>query len=217
MTYSLGRLHAPDARDSAYPMRAVLAAPTARLTRYWNDTGWFGFQGPYPYCVGYAWSHWLADGPRTDRAMAEGGTQYAVDLYQAAQFVDEWPGVDYDGTSVRAGAKVLKARSRIVSYHWAQTVEDVVQAVLDMGPVVVGTAWTAGMFEPVNDVIRDTGPVVGGHAYLLNGVTLKKGLFRVKNSWGRSWAGDGRAWLEIETFERLLAEDGEACLAIEAT
>jgi hypothetical protein len=89
-------------------------------------------------------------------------------------------------------------------------------AVLEIGPVVVGTVWTEDMFYPDRDgVIRPTGDSIGGHAYLLNGYDTQSGLFRIKNSWGHSWGIDGHAFLHINDLALLLDADGEACLALE--
>jgi len=218
MTYSLGRIHAPDARDTNYSVKALLlaapAAPITKLYKYWWDNGWWGDQQDTPQCVAYAWTHWLEDGPIQQTSTPPPVIQPEV-LYHAAQLVDEWPGTNYDGTSVRAGAKVLQTKGFIKNYHWATNVEEAVNALLALGPVVVGTNWYSGMFEPIHDVIYPTGQIAGGHAYVLNGVNLKRGLVRVKNSWGKSWAGDGRVWMEIETLEKLINEDGEVCLATE--
>jgi C1A family cysteine protease len=151
----------------------------------------------------------------------QGGASPVLDpghVYREAQKVDEWPGEDYSGTSVRAGAKVLQALGFIASYHWAYDVETVVQAVLERGPVVVGTSWYRDMFLPdASGLVTPSGPLVGGHAYVLNGTNRKTGLFRAKNSWGRSWGKGGAFWLSYETLERLLHESGEACIALEVS
>ena len=211
--FTLGRIHAPDERDSKYTIKQLLKPSSLRLYRYWNDNGWWGDQGNTPQCVAFAWTHWVEDGPVTHPGKAP--IVVPSELYTAAQRIDEWPGENYDGTSVRAGAKVLQSLGRISAYHWAWDATTLVDAVLNLGPVVVGTNWYSGMFYPVNDVIHATGVIAGGHAYVINGVNLKKGLVRVKNSWGREWGGDGRVWMEIETLEKLIGEDGEACLATE--
>mgnify|MGYP006891290300 CR=1 FL=1 len=74
-------------------------------------------------------------------------------LYNEAQKIDQWPGEDYDGTSVRAGAAVLKSKGYISGYNWAWDVETVVNALLTLGPVVVGTWWTYDMFFPNEKVL----------------------------------------------------------------
>jgi len=164
--------------------------------------------------------HWLEDGPITQPG--PGPIIVPQALYDDAQANDEWPGPPppYDGTSVRAGAKVLQRRGLIDSYHWADTsnpLPDLVDCLLYRGPVVVGTEWLEDMFEPGEDGFLDvSGALAGGHAYKLDGVNTKRAFFRIKNSWGRSWGNHGFAFMSFEDMERLVKNDGEACLAKEA-
>ena len=213
---SFGRRYVEDPRDSNFPMSAVL--PTTmpdRMTRYWNDTQWFGDQGPYPHCVAYAWMHWLEDGPVTHKHDKE-PLYNPVNVYKAAQKIDEWEGENYAGTSVRAGAKVLRSLGIIESFRWAESVNDIILAILTTGPVVVGTTWYDNMSKPDQDYIMSpSGDRRGGHAYVLNGVNRKKKLFRMKNSWGRDWAKKGRAYISFFDMAQLLQDHGEACLAVE--
>ena len=210
--YQLGRLPAPDPRDEAFRLSALLpAVPTRTRRYYWSD--WFGDQGQTSACVGYAWAHWLVSGPVTQ--VTQNWDDYAYATYLDAQLVDEWPGEDYDGTSVRAGAKALQEAGFITEYRWAWTADVVVRAVLDVGPVVVGTVWTEGMFIPVDGRIVPDGPTVGGHAYLIDGANAERGTVRIKNSWGRDWSINGRATMSIPHLSHLLDQDGEAALASE--
>ncbi len=215
--HGLGRLPAPDARDEQFQMRRLLAAqPALPERRYWWASGWTGNQGPHPHCVGYAWTHWLRGGPNTQRGLVPDPDG----VYRRAQQVDEWDGENYAGTSVRAGAKVLQSDGHVTSYWWAENAEDVAAAVLGVGPVVVGTIWTAAMTNPRPEDgwrARPEGEVEGGHAYLLDGYNTRTGLFRLKNSWSTAWADRGFARLHRDDLAALLAEDGEACLAVEAT
>lgn len=217
--HGLGRLPAPDDRDNGYPVaRLLAAAPVLPAYRYWHPGAWSGDQGRTSMCVAYSWTHWLKAGPDTQRAHVPD----PAPLYAEAQRVDEWPGEEpaYQGTSVRAGAKVLQARGYVGSYWWATTADEVAAAVLGVGPVVVGTDWHAGMNRPVRGDgwrMHATGPVLGGHAYLLDGYSTKTRLFRCKNSWGRGYGNRGFAWLPADTLDLLLARHGEACLAVETT
>jgi C1A family cysteine protease len=141
----------------------------------------------------------------------------ASSLYEAAQQVDEWPGSDYDGTSVRAGAKVLRDLGFVSEFRWATTVEEVALALVSVGPVVLGTRWDESMFEPDDSgFVHPDGKGVGGHAYLAIGVNRALGQVRCLNSWGPGWGAAGRFWLSYPDLDELLADQGEACLAIEA-
>jgi len=215
MEYGLGRLEAPDVRDSDYPMAAVVPATSARLYRYWNDNQWWGDQGSRPWCVAYAWLHWAEDGPVTHKEVAP-PLYTPASVYNTAQRIDEWPGENYDGTSVRAGAKVLQQNGIISGYYWAQNVTQIATAILEKGPVVVGTKWYQGMSRPsTGNILHPVGDLLGGHAYVLNGVSMAKKMFRMKNSWGRDWGRKGRAWLPFDAMSLLLNDGGEACLAAE--
>ena len=213
--FGLGRLPAEDERDRLFPVTTLLPeeAP-ARTYRYWYANAYWGNQGNKPHCVEYSWHHYMADGPVTRTG------PYPLwqlgSVYYAAQRVDEWPGENYDGTSVRAGAKVLQSLGRIREYRWAFNLADIVNTVLLMGPVVLGTNWYESMFYPdASGLIKVGGDIAGGHAYTLNGVNTKTKLFRIKNSWGRGWANEGHAWIRFADVERLLHEQGEAAIAIE--
>lgn len=216
--HGLGRLPAPDAQDDKYPMRAAIAPllTVTRTYRYHHNNAWWGNQGQFPECVGYAWAHWLEDGPVGHRGIAP--IVQPKQIYNEAQKVDEWDGEGYAGTSVRAGAKVLQGLGFIAEYRWATNLQDIIDAVKYIGPIVVGTNWYSNMFDiPANNVIDVSGNLSGGHAWVLNGVSDRRGWFRAKNSWGREWGKKGSFYIKMEDVERLFNEDGEACIGIEQT
>ncbi len=217
MSHGLGRRIAPDPRDASYAMAAVLPQRSARPYRYWWTGGAWLDQGAYSTCVGHAWAHWTEDGPVTHP-----GTIDPVAIYREAAQVDEWPENDagdlHFGTSVRAGAQVLQARGLISEYRWGWNVDDVVTAVLEVGPVVMGTWRTDAMMQPdAEGIVYYTGRPLGGHAYLINGVDTRRGLARAKNSWGRGWGRNGAFSIPLEDLDRLIREDGEAVLALEVS
>lgn len=213
----LGRVEKRDERDLNYLIsdKLPITQSTPKITsKYWQDDLWWGNQGSTPQCVGYAWAHWIDDGPVT-----HGGPYPSINpsvIYTEAQKLDEWVGENYDGTSVRGGAKYLKAAGKIRSYLWAFNVTTLVNTVLSIGPVVVGTNWYTGMFYPDrNGLIRVSGRLAGGHAYQINGVDTITQRFRIKNSWGQSWGQQGHAFISFTDMARLIKEGGEICLAVE--
>lgn len=208
----LGRLIAPDQRDARYLMRAVLPTDWPGPDHRYYRTGPVLDQGSTSSCVGHAWRQWLSSAP----LMTKSGPD-AFAIYHEAQRVDEWAGENYDGTSVRAGAKVLVSRGHISEYRWAYDALDIAVWLLSgQGSVVLGTAWYSGMFTPDrHGFIRPTGRIVGGHAYLCIGYSADAGRFRIVNSWGHGWGQNGRAWIQTADLVRLLNEDGEAAAAVE--
>lgn len=141
-------------------------------------------------------------------------------VYWAAQQIDPWPGgsypganPQYEGTSVLAGAKILKKLGYIESYRWAFGLNDLVLAVGYCGPAVLGLPWYDGMFEPYScGHLHVGGQMAGGHAILCNGVDVKNQTFTLHNSWGSSWGNGGDALISWEEMDRLLHEEGEAVI-----
>lgn len=176
---------------------------------------WIGDQGSTPQCVAYAWLGFLHDSPTT-YSKPPIPLIPPKKLYQAAQAMDEWPGEDYEGSSVRGGIKALISLGYKVEYRWATTLNQCVQTILESGPMVVGTDWYEGMNEPNRKgFVSPIGEVLGGHAYVLSGVNTSQEFFRIQNSWGRTWGNNGCAKISFFDFRKLLADQGEACIAME--
>ncbi len=215
----LGRLYLEDTDDLGYLMRnfaEIYEAPLPVYKYYWP--GPVLDQGQTPQCVEFSWNGWLMASPIRNKKIEPRAT-----LYCEAQKIDPWPGdcsdPKYDGTSVRAGAKVLQRMGRVDTYLWAFTVADIANWLLSgKGPVVFGTRWYKGMFKPDSQGIVHVDPqsgTAGGHAYLCLGYNSRTRMFRFQNSWGTNWGQSGRFWMSADDVEILLQSRGEACTAIE--
>lgn len=216
--YGLGYIEYADARDKLYPMSSVLPERPFITKKMWWDNGWWGDQGNTSMCTVYSWSHWVEDGPLLQDGLGDRPKPLfdLQKLYHHAQLNDGIPGTNYGGSTIRAVAKILKEMNVINEYRWAESTDDITTCLLTLGPVVVGTRWFSAMFSPDNNgLIHPNGGLVGGHAYLLNGVDLDKGLYRIKNSWSKNWGVGGHAYISIEDFgTQLLASGGQACMAL---
>lgn len=212
----LGRIPAPDARDAAYPMRALLATTEVLPRyRYWR-TGPVLDQGNTGTCVGHAWRNWLSAAPYMTKTGPD-----AFTIYRECCAIDPWPENDSGdlnwGTSTRDGAKVLQARLHLTEYRWAFSLDDLTRWLLLRGPVVIGINWYESMFDTKPDGRMDvSGGVAGGHAICLVGANRDSKLVTFVNSWGANWGDGGRGRLTFAQAERLIfAEDGEAVAALE--
>lgn len=216
---AFGRLVAPqDGRDQQYLMRAAMPQVKAAVVpkprkRAYNEGPMLN-QGPHPFCVGYSAKGFLNAAPIMSKDYAKPS---GSELYSLAQRLDEWPGENYDGSSVRGGMKALAQLGHIKSYVWGQTVdESLAWTNGGYGTLIIGTDW----YELFDDIGADgfmrmpdqLSTPIGGHAYRLNWYDQKTRGFLVVNSWGvGSWGykQSGKAWMSRELLAFLLHRDGE--------
>jgi len=212
-----------DERSKDYNVEDVLRSTVKPVRKMWNE-GIVLDQGSEGACVGFGWmAEFLATPaapiPQPPRQATE---KYANNVYQTAKKIDEFPGENYEGTSVLAGAKVMKARGFIKSYRWAFNMDAVRNAIIQEGPVVIGIPWKDGMYETdANGVVKVTGKLVGGHCLTLTGYdpAMKIGsrtyeVYRWRNSWGTSYGTGGSGYIKAADLAKLLRGVGEACVPI---
>jgi hypothetical protein len=212
LPFTLGRKIQFDERSRNFPVRTLL--PVKPLRSYtWRCFDYLD-QGADGSCVGFSWTHELAARP-SEVPNLNATTAFAV--YKLAQTIDPWEGENYEGTSVLAGVKAVQKLhpDKITEYRWAFNLQDVLMTLSYLGPVVIGIPWYTGMFVPDADgLIKPTGWQAGGHAILVKGINIKTGLVRLHNSWGTGWGKGGDCFISFSDLDRLLREQGEACIAV---
>lgn len=219
---ALGRRPSFDERSRLYPVRAVLPARAPRSRVLWNRGEQLD-QNPKPACTGFsAVTEALASPVRVDLRRTEWSTWSAYDLammvYLEAQKIDEWPGEDYDGSSVIAAVKIMVRLGFYTGYRWGFGGDDLRDTLLGHGPAPIGIPWRGDMFSPDSaGRIHATGQVEGGHAICANGYrpvpAQNHGDVHLQNTWGR-WGVDGGCWIDEFELRGLLADDGEVCVPV---
>lgn len=212
-TVKFGRIPSPyDERDFRLvdfmpgPFVRALTAPLS-TTKSWIFPREALNQGTTPHCVGFSMADFGICEPTFDMYTTKDGHHF----YELCKQIDGYKG---DGSTVRAAAKVLKNLGRIPAYAFASTVEEIKWWLLNKSPVIMGTIWTQGMVSPdAGGVIRATGNVLGGHAYLLNGWDGTH--FLGVNSWGPYWGVNGKFKISQADLERIFRQGGEAMTAVE--
>lgn len=144
-----------------------------------DTAGWYTFydQGSEGACVGFGESRMMSllNRKRYDARW----------LYHEARKVDEWPGEDYDGTSLRAGFDIL----RTVGHRrkW--------------GPVTLPPMEREGI--AANRWLLSVDEIMA----VLGTATLHGGCVPFLNSWGLDYPHT--VYIPAEAMGRLLIEDGE--------
>lgn len=209
----LDRVPQFDPKSRAFPIRQLVGEKPLRsytwsLSRYLD-------QGREGACVGFSLSHELIARPAVVLGIDDG---FARNIYREAQKIDEWPGENYEGTSVLAGIKTLQAKGFYKEYRWAFGLRDAQLAIGYAGPGVAGLNWYEGMLRPdAKGFIHPTGSIVGGHAIIVRGISLKGEYVLLSNSWGQSWGMNGDCKLSFADFDRLLHEQGEFVIPVGRT
>ncbi len=206
----LDRLVEFDEKSKAFPIRTLLPPKPPR------SYTWRGYdildQGREGACVGFGWAHELMARPVVIQGVSEAT---ALEIYRRAQVLDEYPGENYSGTSVIAGAKAVQERGLLAEYRWGFDLNDLVLTLGYHGPVVLGLNWYEGMLDTdENGYLWDTGDVSGGHCVLADSVNIKMGYVSGPNSWNETWGINGRWRMTFEVIDRLLKDQGEQCIPV---
>lgn len=108
----------------------------------------------------------------------------------------------------------------VASNKWATSVDAIRTSLGNNHPVVIGVNWYSDFDSPEQVQVSShqewyigrsssLGSIRGGHCVCLYGASDSRQAFRMKNSWGNAYP---LVWLPYKTMQRLLDEDGEACV-----
>jgi hypothetical protein len=214
----LGRIPPPDLKhEEKYPLRAIMPRMVDRVERVLSMPSAYRpkyDQGEEGACTGFSAS--IQSSIRNHRYYD------AFWLYNEAKKIDDWPGEDYEGSSVRAALEVLlnvghrrvfRGRSLdpnptegIHAFRWAKTVDEVRTAISEGEPVVLGIDWPYDYYDPIL-IGREwwlppiDGRIAGGHAICCNGASDRRQAVKLVNSWGSSYP---LVWLPYDDLQRLI-------------
>jgi hypothetical protein len=136
----------------------------------------------------------------------------AFKIYERARFLDEYPGEDYEGSSVNGAMKAAREAGFVKGWRWAKTGPEIRHGLSYHGAGEAGTWWYEGMYETdVDGFVHPTGKKVGGHAYAIAGFNWLNGFlrYRIENSWGADWGDNGGAWIWEYDLLPLIDDFGE--------
>lgn len=149
-------------------------------------------------------------------------------LYEMAKRCDEWPGEDYDGSSLRGAidgwknmgvckdamwpyrvgankgsltiARAKDAREHTIGayYRVRPEISHFHAALNEVGVVAVSAKVHKGWDNPRDGVIEPHKNTNGGHAFILVGYNDKG--FWIQNSWGKGWGDNGVALWSYEDW-----------------
>lgn len=191
-----------DERNLDY-LIATAVAPQPEVKRRWSEGPQLD-QGREGACIGFGFTADILAAPAAQRDISSDlAHRYARHHWMRAQWLSTGRPVDPDrGATMNNGATVAKQYGLIDGYLWAQNIEDVRNAVIAEGPVVMATKMFDGVATPTwQGVIqpnRSNKEYTSSHCMCITGydparkakVRGRTGTYRmffIRNSWGKGW------------------------------
>lgn len=220
----LGRHVQHDERSRRFAYRGPVSPP--HTVRHERHVPVFD-QGAVGSCTGNAAVGCLATGPffptinEGDAAEIRSLDQRAaVHVYSQASAIDPFRGQyppDDTGSDGLSVAKVLHGMNAISGYEHAFGLDQALAALMSV-PLITGTVWREGMYEPDREgLVRPTGKSVGGHEYLVDEYDAERGWVGFTNSWSEQWGLRGRFYMQAEDYAELLADAGDVTVFVPCT
>lgn len=213
--HPLGRIVDHDERSRLYQA----AKAHAQRSVLWGHHGPILDQGDLGSCTGNAAAQLL----NTDYfAASRPETSYlterdALKIYELGTTLDNVPGAYPPDDTGSTGIAVAKAGVKLGYFTGYKHAFGFAHfcAALQLQPVIVGTEWTDGMFNPTaKGFVKPTGAVAGGHEYLALGVDYATKTLTFLNSWSSAWGLQGRFHMTFAAFTTLLINQGDVTVPV---
>ena len=197
----------------------IFSSPALRTSRRWRlPRAWQLDQNGTPQCVAYTFKHWERSLPIANRRGLE-----PAENYRRAKAIDGAP--NEDGTWAEAMLRVYEEQGLVESSWWWRSPADMPAAnewLLHIGGLAWGAYWPESMFRTVlkegqeTGLIEVSGDFKYGHETFVIGWNKRQKRKEIVQSWGNDHYGiHGRAWIQDEDFDRLMAAGGDLVGVVE--
>jgi hypothetical protein len=204
----LGRHVEHDPKSWEFPA-VIQPGPLRKVL--WERAGGPFDQGDVGSCTGNAVAGALNTLP-LNRGQPLLDERDALNIYSRATHLDHYKGLyppDDTGSSGLAACKAAKQLGLIAAYRHAFGINHALQA-LQLGPVVTGVYWYEGFDRPDrHGRVQIAGEIRGGHEFEVVGYDPDTKLLAAWNSWGAGWGLGGMFLFTVDTWDRLLHEQGD--------
>lgn len=221
----LGRLYAPDPRDRAHELtpKSMIEIPRGVIGRRklpWR-LGPILDQGTTSECVIFTAAQLMQSAPFI-HALGWERSRF-TQVYLESQKHDEFPGENYNGTSMRGAMKVLTDLGLIREYLWCYDEDTAREYLVTRGMMGFGTDWFAGMNTPSakGAYVEPEGSWQGGHEYTMRWYYNSKhrkypDSYEFVNSWGPDYGDRGLFRMKADSVRHLwLQRNGDLVSPIE--
>lgn len=206
-----------DERSRGYPIRELLTA-APRQDKDWPLSIYLD-QLQEGACVGFTGAEEAAAEPVVVRGVNDA---LGRRIYAEAQKIDPWANTPHEGTTMIAGATVMMTLGFWTEYRWAFGIDDVIDTLVQFGPVAFAGPWYPPMFNPTAEgqLVMD-GQATAGHAITGRKLDWARGRVWIRNHWlrkpdgnGSFWGVNGEAFFPIETLDKWLKSGGQCMVPV---